>query len=406
MTEIKPRLARLSTIITQLQSKKIVTAKSLAERHNVSIRTIYRDIRTLEKSGIPIITEEGRGYSIMEDYYLPPVMFTEAEAMALITAEQLILKNKDKSLSESYQSAIIKTKAVLKNRQKEKTELVESRLQIRDNPKVEKTSAYLIQLQLNIANFQLVELHYANVSGYESQRKVEPFAVFTTKGNWILVAFCRNSNEFRAFRLDRIQNLIITDKTFEPHNITLEQYLEECRKKWEKTPDIPLSQAPSNFAGNKNIIMQNLKIEPFKVIGIKVKTTNQNEQALQDIGALWNKFLSEGIASKIPNKIEETIFSIYTNYEGDHTQPYDTILGCKVSCLDIIPNGMIGQSFEGGNYCKFICNGDLTKGAVYESWLKIWKEDLDRLYTADFELYGEKAQDPSNAEVEIYIAIK
>ncbi|MEL7062687.1 MAG: HTH domain-containing protein, partial [Bacteroidota bacterium] len=81
--EEKPRLSRLTAILTQLQSKRLVTAKALAERHNVSIRTIYRDIRTLEQSGIPIVTEEGKGYSIMEGYHLPPVVFTEDEANAL-----------------------------------------------------------------------------------------------------------------------------------------------------------------------------------------------------------------------------------------------------------------------------------------------------------------------------------
>ena len=70
MAEDKPRLARLTAIMTQLQSKRIVTARDIAEKHNVSIRTVYRDIRTLEKSGIPIITEEGKGYSIMEGYKL------------------------------------------------------------------------------------------------------------------------------------------------------------------------------------------------------------------------------------------------------------------------------------------------------------------------------------------------
>ena len=93
--EEKPRLSRLTAILTQLQSSRIVTATALAEKHNVSVRTIYRDIRTLEKSGVPIVTEEGKGYSMMEGYQLPPVMFTEDEANALITAEQLVLKNKD-----------------------------------------------------------------------------------------------------------------------------------------------------------------------------------------------------------------------------------------------------------------------------------------------------------------------
>lgn len=118
MVDDKPRIARLSAIITQLQSKKIVTARDIAERHQVSIRTIYRDIRTLEQSGIPIITEEGKGYSIMDSYKLPPIMFTEEEALALITAEQIIQTNKDQSLITSYQKAITKIKAVLKNTQK------------------------------------------------------------------------------------------------------------------------------------------------------------------------------------------------------------------------------------------------------------------------------------------------
>ena len=99
MEEEKPGPSRLTAIITQLQSKRIVTANYLAERHNVSVRTIYRDIRTLEKSGILIITEEGKGYSIMEGYHLPPVLFNEDEANALITIERLAIKNKDQSLS-------------------------------------------------------------------------------------------------------------------------------------------------------------------------------------------------------------------------------------------------------------------------------------------------------------------
>ena len=131
MAEDKPRLARLTAILTQLQSKPIVTATEIAENHAVSIRTVYRDIRTLEKSGIPIITQEGKGYSIMEGYKLPPVMFTEQEANALLTAKQLILKNTDQSLVEQYQSAVTKIKAVLKGSQKSKIEFLSNRIQIR-----------------------------------------------------------------------------------------------------------------------------------------------------------------------------------------------------------------------------------------------------------------------------------
>lgn len=152
--------------------------------------------------------------------------------------------------------------------------------------------------------------------------------------------------------------------------------------------------------------MQKVKVEPFQVIGIAVRTTNENGQAAQDIGHLWGKFMSEGIAEKIPNKIDMCVLSIYTNYESDHTKPYDTILGCKVSSLDSIPDGMVGQAFEGGTYGKFVSKGDLTKGVVFGTWSEIWQSDLDRVFTADFELYGEKANNPSDAEVDVLVAIK
>jgi predicted transcriptional regulator YdeE len=152
--------------------------------------------------------------------------------------------------------------------------------------------------------------------------------------------------------------------------------------------------------------MQIQKIELFKVIGIKIRTTNKDGQSAKDIGSLWAKFLSENIADKIPNKIDSSILSIYTNYQGDYTQPYDTILGCKVSSLNEIPKEMIGQEFNGGEYVKYVSKGSLNKGIVYQTWDKIWKSDLNRAYTADFEVYGERAQNPENAEVDIFVAVK
>ncbi len=152
--------------------------------------------------------------------------------------------------------------------------------------------------------------------------------------------------------------------------------------------------------------MNKITVKAFKVIGISVRTTNENGQASKDIGELWSKFMTEGILDKIPNKIDNAVYSIYTEYESDHTKPYTTILGCKVENTDNIPDGMIAKTFEGGEYTKYIAKGDLMKGVVYEEWTKIWNEDLDRTYTADFEVYGEKAQNPSDAEVDILIAIK
>lgn len=152
--------------------------------------------------------------------------------------------------------------------------------------------------------------------------------------------------------------------------------------------------------------MSNQKIQKFSVIGISVRTTNENGQASQDIPALWNKFMTEGVAEQIPNKTDTSIYCIYTEYEKDHTKPYTTILGCKVANLDTIPKGMVGKTFEEATYTKHIATGNILQGMVFNEWTKIWNSDLDRTFTADFEVYGEKAQNPENAEVEIFVSVK
>jgi predicted transcriptional regulator YdeE len=152
--------------------------------------------------------------------------------------------------------------------------------------------------------------------------------------------------------------------------------------------------------------MQTVKIEPFKIIGISIRTTNENGQASQEIAELWQRFMSENVISKIPNKIDNTVYSLYTEYESDHTKPYTTILGCKVENLDNLPNGMVGKSFDGGTYSKTTAKGDLMQGLVVHQWSKIFEMELDRTYDADFEIFGEKAQNPTDAEVEFYVGIK
>jgi predicted transcriptional regulator YdeE len=137
-----------------------------------------------------------------------------------------------------------------------------------------------------------------------------------------------------------------------------------------------------------------------------VRTTNQNGQAAQDIPALWNRFLTEGIAEKIPNKIDNAIYCIYTDYERDHTRPYTTILGCKVSTVEAIPEGMVSKTIEAATYAKHTAQGSLLQGVVFNAWTQIWNADLPRTFTADFEVYDEKAQNPENAEVEIFVAVQ
>lgn len=151
--------------------------------------------------------------------------------------------------------------------------------------------------------------------------------------------------------------------------------------------------------------MQTVKIEPFKIIGLSIRTTNENGQATKDIADLWGKFMAENTLTMIPNKITQDIYSLYTDYEDDHTKPYTTILGCKVGSLDKIPEGMVGRSFDGGSYVKSSTKGDLMQGLIVKHWSNIFEMDLNRTYLADFEIYGQKAQNPSAAEVDIYIGV-
>lgn len=147
------------------------------------------------------------------------------------------------------------------------------------------------------------------------------------------------------------------------------------------------------------------QIQQFNIIGIAVRTSNENGQSGTDIPALWQQFMNEGLAEKIPNKIDPSIYCIYTDYEKDHTRPYTTLLGCKVAHLDQIPEGMVGHTFETANYKKIVAKGNIHEGLVYNEWLKIWEAGLPRTFIADFEIYGKKAQDPANAEVDIFIGI-
>lgn len=226
------RLSRLTAILTTLQGKRLSTATELSQKFQVSVRTIYRDIRALESAGIPIFTEEGKGYSLVEGYRLPPVSFTESQANALITAEQLVLRNKDASFVRDYREAIVKIKAVLLYNTKDKADLLSQRIVIRNNLENSITSNNMSAIQLALTNFNLLKMSYrAAEQAEKTERIVEPFAIYSTQDNWLLIAFCRLRQEYRSFRLDRIEQLEVMDQHFEPHKLTLPEYFAICLEK-------------------------------------------------------------------------------------------------------------------------------------------------------------------------------
>lgn len=220
------RLSRLTAILTQLQSKRFLTATRLADRFGVSVRTIYRDIKALEQAGVPVLTEEGKGYSLMEGYRIPPVMFTEREANALITAEQIILANKDSSFVKDYTDAVHKIKSVLPHTMKDKAELLSNRILIRSNYEKDKSSHYLSLLQVALTNYNPVTIEYHLLEKEErTTRTIEPFFIYhSSQENWVISAWCRLRKDYRTFRLDRVRNMSVLEEKFEPHDKMIRQY--------------------------------------------------------------------------------------------------------------------------------------------------------------------------------------
>lgn len=154
--------------------------------------------------------------------------------------------------------------------------------------------------------------------------------------------------------------------------------------------------------------MNNQTIQKFYVIGISTRTTNENGQSAKDIEALWSKFWGEEIQKQIPNKVNDEIYAVYTDYETDFTGAYTTIVGLPVSSLENIPKGFVGMTIETMVYQKFVSKGKMPE-AVFNTWLEIWgnKElNLKRAYKADFTIHGKKYYDGDKAEVETFISVK
>ncbi|MEC4113163.1 GyrI-like domain-containing protein [Myroides pelagicus] len=151
--------------------------------------------------------------------------------------------------------------------------------------------------------------------------------------------------------------------------------------------------------------MNKTKLPSFYIIGLTVRTSNVNNQAACDIPQLWRRFMQDNLVTEIPNKVSDEVLCMYTDYEGDHTMPYTTLLGCKVINLDEVPDGMVGKFIPACEYVKFTATGDISKDLVINKWYEIWNTELPRTFTHDFEVYGEKAIDPTDSTVEIYIAV-
>ena len=137
------------------------------------------------------------------------------------------------------------------------------------------------------------------------------------------------------------------------------------------------------------------------LIGIEARTNNTS---ITDIRELWQKFYANDIQDHTPNCIDTRIFVLYSHYETSHTGDFNSLIGSPVSDLKNIPQGMVGRLIPAQKYSVIRAEGALPN-ALIEAWKMIWRSDIKRTLKFDFELYDDRAQDPSNAEIDIFIAI-
>jgi predicted DNA-binding transcriptional regulator YafY len=228
------RIDRISAILIQLQSQKVVKGQAIADRFSISLRTAYRDIRTLEEAGVPIVSEAGVGYSLLEGYRLPPVMFTREEALAFLTAEKLVQKFTDASTYQTYSSALFKIKAVLRSDEKTHLEEMYDSIEVLGNrymPTEVQSSDHIQIILKSISDKQVLNIDYfANHSQEKTKRSIEPIGIFLAANHWHLIAYCSLRNDYRDFRIDRIHAIRNVSQSFQQQHLSLKAYLEKLTK--------------------------------------------------------------------------------------------------------------------------------------------------------------------------------
>ncbi len=218
------RADRLFRITQELRSDRWLTAQKLAELLEVSERTIYRDIQDLSLSGIPIIAEAGMGYRLMEGFRLPPLMFDEEELEALLLGVRMVGVWTDPLLANAAERAVARIEAVLPERLL--PELSRNTILVPPfGPEAEVSDA-LHLLRQAVRNYSKVKFNYQRADGEKSVRTVWPLGLAYWGRTWTMVAWCELRDEFRHFRLDRMNNLIESGESFTSQpGKTLEDFL-------------------------------------------------------------------------------------------------------------------------------------------------------------------------------------
>jgi predicted DNA-binding transcriptional regulator YafY len=220
------RIDRLLGILTLLQSRKYVPAEKIADKFEISIRTVYRDIKALGELGIPISFEAPRGYFVVQGYFLPPVSFSTEEANALLLSESLVKGFADRSIQHHYSTALNKVKAVLRSSQKEKLDVLDDSIRMQMHPKLILDFEHMSLLQNVIATKTIIEIEYRNNKQEVSKRQVEPIGLVFYAFSWHLIGWCHHREDYRDFKVASILKLRSTDMPFKKtSHMELNEYM-------------------------------------------------------------------------------------------------------------------------------------------------------------------------------------
>lgn len=223
------RADRLFLLIQALRGRRVVTARRLAQLLEISERTVYRDVRDLQLSGIPIEGEAGVGYALRHGSEVPPLMFTREELEALVVGARMVEAWTGKRIARAGRQALIKIEAVLPDtlRQRADRSRVFAPPRIPHLPIAERLDA----LHETIESRRVIELDYRRADGTASQRAVRPLCLAFWGMIWTLGGWCELRRDFRNFRLDRIDAFRALDRRFEETpEISLEAFLDAVGK--------------------------------------------------------------------------------------------------------------------------------------------------------------------------------
>jgi predicted DNA-binding transcriptional regulator YafY len=207
------RADRLFTLLLYLRRRRAVTAAELARRLEVSERTVYRDVRDLSLSGVPVEGEAGVGYRLRPGFEVPPLMFTTDELEALRLGAKMVQGWADETLAQAAERALDKIEVVLPDRLKT---VEPAKLFVPDFFVPENFKQALAELRRAVEGRRRVWMKYEDRGAQTTERTVRPLGLFYWGAAWSLAGWCELREGFRNFRLDRMRDLRVLDDVFEP----------------------------------------------------------------------------------------------------------------------------------------------------------------------------------------------